>query len=1501
MATRLAVVAPNLNDCKTYENYKRELKAWANVTDIPKTKQGNVIALSLPNSSEMFGNDIKEKVLDNLTDEELSSAEGLKKLIEYLDNELGIDEMDDNIQKWSAFDNCRRQDEQNLDDFIAEYEMKSRKVLAAGVVLPNEILGYMLMERSNLSDLERALVISKLDMKDKANFYKNVKLHMKNILGKRMKQGSETTMKFKLDPVLLAQNEDVLASYGYYKNKNNGFKGKKQRFERKDKNGKPLNPKGSDGRLLTCRGCGSFRHLVKQCEHNNEKSKSQVHSAEDYDDKSEESVNMTEELESDAGDFEVERFVLFTSDKEELSKFTSEAINSAALDTCCTSTVAGEKWLKIYLDSLPDARKSKVRGPFKGEKHFQFGNQGIMKSKARYILPAKIAGKETFLSVDIIASDIPMLLSKPDMKKRGMILYMAQDQAEIFGQMVHLGTTSAGHYVMPLLEDDNWDMLSIEAVFAVNLKDEDENGKFKALKKLHAQFGHRPKQAFINLLKSANVWEADMSSLLEKIISGCEGCIKRKRCPDKPAVSIPMASDFNEKVAIDLKIWKGNNILYMIDMWSRLTIATVIKRKKPADVVDAIMKNWVAVFGVMGTILSDNGGEFTGEEMRVLKNQLNVIEMTTGAESPWQNGLCEKNHALADNILNRIHEDNPQMDLDSKLAWVCMAKNSLQMVYGYSPHQLVFGRNPKLPNVITDGPPAWNDKNMSEALNKHLTTLHATRKAFIASESCHKLKTALRSKIRTSDQHYEHGDYVYYRREKDDQWIQGKVIFQDGKVVFIRHGAYFVKASVNRVVKAGDELSKQLKENDLSKDLSVLKGVLFKQQAPSESVLSKEYFSDGNAGSNDVLSKEYHVDKPSNQESTVKWGISKDNTCKLTRNEPPVVSFFDNNEAEHIDDSEQTPLDSGSNQTVDDGQTSIPTAMADDRTPKNKILLRRNDLIRYKDQDSWNEATILSRGKVSGKHKNWFNIRRTDGQGDLSVNLEEVEYELVDTNYDEEVFMLTIPKNEQNTEACLAAKQVELKKLQDFDTYTVVPDENQNRISCTWVVGWKNNEVRARLVARGYEEDDDIPKDSPTLAKSTLRTILCLSSSFSWEVETTDIKSAFLQGSRLDRDIFIKPPKEAGLKDKLWKLNKCLYGLKDASRQWYFKVRETLLGFDFKQSTLDPGLFLKHKDGELIGFVGLHVDDFIHAGNDWFQRTLMPEVLKGFNVGKSEKGSFMYTGFLIQQDENGITLDQSKYVESLEIQPIDASRLNDSNRLLTDAEISSLRKMTGSLNWAVRATRPDLAFNMIQLSTRFKTGTVKDLVNAKKTLLNLKSNKAVVRFPKLGNPENMVLICFTDAALGTLNNDIDSTGGYIIFACNKEKSKCAALDWQSNKIKRVAKSTLTAEALVLCEGLEASIYLSELLAEFLNIPRNKIEIHGVTDNMSVLNAIQSTTAVSDRRLRREIGAIKEMVDRKEVSSIKWVPGSKQLADVLTKKGVNGAKLLETLQEGRFKL
>ncbi len=219
--------------------------------------------------------------------------------------------------------------------------------------------------------------------------------------------------------------------------------------------------------------------------------------------------------------------------------------------------------------------------------------------------------------------------------------------------------------------------------------------------------------------------------------------------------------------------------------------------------------------------------------------------------------------------------------------------------------------------------------------------------------------------------------------------------------------------------------------------------------------------------------------------------------------------------------------------------------------------------------------------------------------------------------------------------------------------------------------------------------------------------------------------------------------------------------------------------------------------------------------------------------------------------------------------------------------------MAGSLNWIVRGTRPDKSFELIDASTKFQTGKIEDLVRLRKTLVSMKENKAEIYFPNLGDPVGWTLVCFTDAALGNLNNGKDSTGGHIVLLMNTRTNMCSVLDWQSNKIKRVVRSTLAAEALSLCDGLENAIFLRDVLAEVWNTPE-KIKILGVVDNMSVVDAISSTTSVADKRLRREISAIKEMLSGNEVTSIKL-----QLADVLTKRGVNDASLLQVVQEGSY--
>ena len=80
------------------------------------------------------------------------------------------------------------------------------------------------------------------------------------------------------------------------------------------------------------------------------------------------------------------------------------------------------------------------------------------------------------------------------------------------------------------------------------------------------------------------------------------------------------------------------------------------------------------------------------------------------------------------------------------------------------------------------------------------------------------------------------------------------------------------------------------------------------------------------------------------------------------------------------------------------------------------------------------------------------------------------------------------------------------------------------------------------------------------------------------------IKAAFLQGEDITRDIFIVPPQESEVTaGHIWKLCKVVYGLNDASRNWYFSVRKTLLSLNCKISIYDKAIFRWYENGTLAG------------------------------------------------------------------------------------------------------------------------------------------------------------------------------------------------------------------------------------------------------------------------------------------------------------------------------
>ena len=92
------------------------------------------------------------------------------------------------------------------------------------------------------------------------------------------------------------------------------------------------------------------------------------------------------------------------------------------------------------------------------------------------------------------------------------------------------------------------------------------------------------------------------------------------------------------------------------------------------------------------------------------------------------------------------------------------------------------------------------------------------------------------------------------------------------------------------------------------------------------------------------------------------------------------------------------------------------------------------------------------------------------------------------------------------------------------------------------------------MTDRGFEEPEKVASDSPTIDKCNVRLVTAICESKGWVLETSDVKSAFLQGHDLDKDVHIQPPAEAGVpKRKLWKLRIALYGLNGASLHFYQK------------------------------------------------------------------------------------------------------------------------------------------------------------------------------------------------------------------------------------------------------------------------------------------------------------------------------------------------------------
>ena len=443
----------------------------------------------------------------------------------------------------------------------------------------------------------------------------------------------------------------------------------------------------------------------------------------------------------------------------------------------------------------------------------------------------------------------------------------------------------------------------------------------------------------------------------------------------------------------------------------------------------------------------------------------------------------------------------------------------------------------------------------------------------------------------------------------------------------------------------------------------------------------------------------------------------------------------------------------------------------------------------------------------------------------------------------------------------LLAKQVELKKWTDNNVYAQVEDQGQYRISTTWVVNVKQAEgqrvTKARLVARGYEEQLNMRKDSPTCMTSSTRVATSIISAKDWALNSMDVYAAFLQGQDIERDVYIKPPKEANQGGYLWKLKKVVYGLSDAPRNWYVTLRSFLESNGVLVSKYDPALFYKYSDeGDLMGIMVCHVDDFLWGGDDVFKELIIKPLMAKFKISGVCITAFKFLGLNVHQYKDGITVDQNLFIDK--VQKMEWSKKNKLLKLLkvdkiNDKEVSEMRRVLGQLNWVSGKTRPDISFEACQASTRVNEATVKDVTSLNKAVKKLKSDDWSLMFKHLQFAETLYLCVFTDASFNNLPRGGSQEGFIIVLA--DINLNCCPLDWGSKRIKRVVKSTLAAETLAAQDGVDRAYLLSTILKELIG---RTIAIQTIlfTDSKSLYDTVGTSNMIKDQKLLVDMCALK---------------------------------------------
>jgi hypothetical protein len=441
---------------------------------------------------------------------------------------------------------------------------------------------------------------------------------------------------------------------------------------------------------------------------------------------------------------------------------------------------------------------------------------------------------------------------------------------------------------------------------------------------------------------------------------------------------------------------------------------------------------------------------------------------------------------------------------------------------------------------------------------------------------------------------------------------------------------------------------------------------------------------------------------------------------------------------------------------------------------------------------------------------------------------------------------------------------------------------------------------KSRVVVQGCGQRPGTDFDgeqlfAPVCAYSSLRMMLSLACQLDWDIHGYDVSNAFLNAKLPDVIYMEQPPDAWGVppildaagKPMVCLLFKSLYGLKQAPRLWHQLMREHLLQHGWEQLRTDKSLYMQCNGGRLSALLAVYVDDmaltaapgydflaFSHQLNSSFKATYAGEVS-------------MLLGMVVERDRAAGTLrlHQHRYLTQLladadlsdcnaSQSPIETGAVPDPHSpLLSEAATTKYRSAVGGLQYAVSATRPDLAVACSNLARHLRAPTMAHAAMLQRVHRYVKGTLALgITYHRGESPFTLHGWC--DADWGGHITSSRSTTGYLLHLHG------GPIAWKSTLQTTVASSSAEAEYMSAHAAIQQSLNLRNLLLE-LTFPQAATVLQ--EDNQgAIFTAGNDVSSGKLRHVRMKYHAVREQVTVFKNIVLAFCPSADNVADVMTK-------------------